>query len=102
MRKRVNLTNYSSFDNAARKLGLKPEKTNELAWTQQRANKILYFYDPQQSIKPSDVDEIEFTKLKKESNSTVIQLISQFRSKGGNGFVEFVDELLSLKRQTKF
>lgn len=101
LRKRVNLTNYSSFDNAARKLGLKPEKTNELAWTQLRANKILYFYDPQQSIKPSDVDEIEFTKLKKESNSTVIQLISQFRSKGGNGFVEFVDELLNLKRKTK-
>lgn len=101
LRKRVNLTNYSSFDNTARELGLKPEKTNELAWTQLRANKILYFYDPQQSIKPSDVDEIEFTKLKIESNSTVIQLNSQFRSKGGNGFVEFVDELLNLKRKTR-
>lgn len=101
LRKRVNLTNYASFDNTARSLGLKPEKTNELAWTQLRSKKTLYFYDPEQSIKPTDVNAEDFNRLKSNANSSIIKLISQFRSKGGNGYVKFVDELLNQKRQTK-
>lgn len=101
LRKRVNLTNYASFDNTAKALGLEPETTNELEWTQFRSKKILYFYDPQQSIKPTDVDADEFYKLKNNSNSTQISLISQFRSKGGNGFVEFVDKLLNQNLHTR-
>lgn len=94
LRKRVNLTNYASFDNTARTLGLDPMKTNELEWTQLRSNKNLYFYDPKQSIKPTDVNPGDFYKLKSNPDSITIQLFSQFRSKGGNGYVQFVDDLL--------
>ena len=97
LRKRVNLTNYASFDNTARALGLIPNETNELEWTQLQSQKALYFYDPKQSIKPSDVNPEDFNKIKGSSNSMTIQLFSQFRSKGGNGYVQFVDDLLDQK-----
>lgn len=45
--------------------------------------KNLYFYDPKQSIKPTDVSPEDFNKLKLHSDSKIIQLFSQFRSKGG-------------------
>jgi uncharacterized protein len=94
LRKRVNLTNYASFDNTARALGLNPNSTNELEWAQIQSEKNLYFYDPKQSIKPTDVNAEDFNKIKSSSNSKTIQLFSQFRSKGGNGYVQFVDTLL--------
>lgn len=97
LRKRVNLTNYASFDNTARALGLIPNETDELEWTQLQSLKALYFYDPKQSIKPSDVNPEEFNKIKRSSNSKTVQLYSQFRSKGGNGYVKFVDDLLDQK-----
>lgn len=97
LRKRVNLTNYASFDNTARALGLIPNETDELEWTQLQSLKALYFYDPKQSIKPSDVNPEEFNKIKGSSNSKTVQLYSQFRSKGGNGYVKFVDDLLDQK-----
>jgi DUF2075 family protein/predicted GIY-YIG superfamily endonuclease len=97
LRKRVNLTNYASFDNTARALGLIPNETNELEWTQMQSLKALYFYDPKQSIKPSDVNPEEFNKIKGSSNSNTVQLYSQFRSKGGNGYVKFVNDLLDQK-----
>ncbi|WP_255050162.1 DNA/RNA helicase domain-containing protein [Lacihabitans sp. CS3-21] len=97
LRKRVNLTNYASFDNTAKALGLIPNETNELEWTQLQSLKALYFYDPKQSIKPSDVNPEEFNLIKQSSNSKTVQLYSQFRSKGGNGYVKFVDDLLDQK-----
>ncbi len=97
LRQRVNLTNYASFDNTARTLGLEPAKTNELEWTQLCSKKTLYFYDPQQSIKPTDVNASEFNKIKNGVQSKTIQLFSQFRSKGGNGWVKFVNDLLEQK-----
>jgi DUF2075 family protein/predicted GIY-YIG superfamily endonuclease/phage repressor protein C with HTH and peptisase S24 domain len=99
LRKRVNLTNYASFDNAARDLGLVPNDTDELEWTQLQSSKALYFYDPKQSIKPSDVNPEKFQKIKASSNSKVLQLHSQFRSKGGNGYVKFVEDLLDQNLQ---
>lgn len=94
LRKRVNLTNYASFDSAARALGLSPKETDELEWTQLQSSKALYFYDPKQSIKPSDVNAEKFEQIKASSNSKVLQLYSQFRAKGGNAYVKFVDDLL--------
>lgn len=97
LRKRVNLTNYASFDNTARALGLNPLTTNELEWTILKSKKALYFYDPKQSIKPSDVNAEDFIVLKNKRESKTIQLFSQFRAKGGNGYVQFVDNLLDSK-----
>lgn len=97
LRKRVNLTNYASFDNTARALGLDPIRTNELEWTILKSKKAIYFYDPSQSIKPSDVNPKEFINLKNRNDTSTIGLFSQFRSKGGNGYVQFINDLLSKK-----
>ncbi len=95
LRKRVNLGPYFKiFDRVCNALSLDKQTSSELAWTQLRANKALYFYDPKQSIKPSDVNAIEFENIKNASNSINVKLYSQFRVKGGNGFVDFVHQLL--------
>lgn len=65
LRKRVNLGPYFKiYDRVCNALGLDKLNTSELAWTQLRSNKVLYFYDAKQSIKPSDVDAIDFENLK--------------------------------------
>ncbi|MBK8669129.1 MAG: DUF2075 domain-containing protein [Saprospiraceae bacterium] len=95
LRKRVNLGPYFAiYDRVCNALKLDKLNTSELAWTQLRSNKVLYFYDAKQSIKPSDVDAIDFENLKNASNSINVKLHSQFRVKGGNGFVNFVNNLL--------
>lgn len=101
LRKRVNLTNYASFDNTARALGLDPLKTNELEWTLLKSKKAIYFYDSNQSIKPSDVNPQDFLNLKLSKDTTTIELYSQFRSKGGNGYVKFIDDLLNKKFESE-
>ncbi|MDP4913304.1 MAG: DUF2075 domain-containing protein [Saprospiraceae bacterium] len=95
LRKRVNLGPYFKiYDRVCNALKLDKLNTSELAWTQLRSNKVLYFYDAKQSIKPSDVDAFDFEQLKKAPNSINVKLHSQFRVKGGNGFVDFVNNLL--------
>jgi DUF2075 family protein len=95
LRKRVNLGPYFAvYDRVCKALKLDIQNTSELAWTQLRSNKVLYFYDAKQSIKPSDVDAIDFENLKNASDSINVKLHSQFRVKGGNGFVDFINNLL--------
>ncbi len=95
LRKRVNLGPYFKiYDRVCNALGLDKLNTSELAWTQLRSNKVLYFYDAKQSIKPSDVDAVDFENLKNASSSIIVKLHSQFRVKGGNGFVDFINNLL--------
>jgi hypothetical protein len=95
LRKRVNLGPYFAiYDRVCNALKLDKLNTSELAWTQLRSNKVLYFYDAKQSIKPSDVDAVDFENLKNASNSINVKLHSQFRVKGGNGFVDFANNLL--------
>ncbi len=95
LRKRVNLGPYFAiFDRVCDALNLNKQNTSELAWTQLRSNKVLYFYDVKQSIKPSDVDAVDFDNLKNAPTSLTVKLHSQFRVKGGNGFVDFVNNLL--------
>lgn len=95
LRQRVNLTNYKSFDDAAKMLGFDPKMTNEVEWVEKQSQRSIYFYDPLQSIKPSDVNEIFFDNLKNLESTVTLKLISQFRSKGGNGYVRFVKNLLN-------
>ena len=95
LRKRVNLGPYFKvYDRVCNALNLDKHNTSELAWTQLRSSKVLYFYDSKQSIKPSDVDAVDFEKLKNAPDSVNVKLHSQFRVKGGNGFVDFVNDLL--------
>jgi DUF2075 family protein/predicted GIY-YIG superfamily endonuclease len=105
LRRRVNLGPYfSHFDKACKKLDLDKNKTSELEWVLLKSKKSIFFYDKDQSIKPSDVNREDFIKLISSDSSSMIELKSQFRVKAGNSYVDFVDSLLNceLPKQKKY
>lgn len=105
LRRRVNLTNYRSFDEGCERLGLDRFNCSELDWVLMQAENVVLFYDEGQSIKPTDTPTKEFKKLKENIDSNVLRLKSQFRVKGGNAYVDFVEGLLqekTIKEPKKF
>src|SRR5699024_9252776 len=96
LRRRVNLgAYYGAFDKACDALGLDKHQSSEVDWVLQQSKKAVFFYDPYQTIKPSDATAAEFERIKTSSGSRVMTLISQFRVRGGQHYVEFVDKLLN-------
>jgi len=98
LRQRVNLGAYfGSFDNVCNALGFDKGKCSEVDWVCKQAGKAIFFYDENQSIKPSDANLRDFLALKEAKSTQVQTLVSQFRVLGGNAYVEFVDALLSVR-----
>ncbi len=96
LRRRVNLgAYYGAFDVVCEKLGLDKNNCSELDWVLKQAKNSVLFYDENQSIKPSDVKKADFDKLKSNRYSKVEYLKSQFRVRGGNDYVKFIDNLLN-------
>ncbi len=97
LRRRVNLGNYfKNYDKANERLGLAKNIGNELDWVVMQGEKTILFYDKGQKIKPSDVNQSDFDKLKNNSETVVSkQLTSQFRVKGGVDYITYIDNLLS-------
>lgn len=95
LRRRVNLGAYfRAFDVVCEKLNLDKHTCNELDWIMKQSESAVYFYDENQSIKPSDVKKEDFDKLKRNNLTKIEYLKSQFRSRGGNDYVNYVDNLL--------
>ena len=104
LRRRVNLGAYfGAFDIVFEKLSLDKSICSELDWILMQSDRAIFFYDENQSIKPSDVKKEDFDLLKLKMNTKVECLKSQFRVKGGNDYVQYIDNLLncSLNSQTK-
>ncbi|MFM2231184.1 MAG: hypothetical protein RL607_2442 [Bacteroidota bacterium] len=95
LRRRVNLGPYFKiFDDVCTALGLDKTTTHELDWMQRTRAKCIYFYDENQSIKPSDVPQEAFIAMKQQPSTVVEPLRSQFRVNGGNGYVDYIRQLL--------
>ncbi len=95
LRRRVNLGAYfGAFDRACEKLNLDKVTCSEVDFVLSQSKKNIFFYDENQSIKPSDVEKFVFDKLKLNPDTNIDYLKSQFRVKGGNAYVKFVDNLL--------
>ncbi len=88
LKRRKNITNYASFDAMNRKLGFTNTGT-ELDWIQAAAMKQVYFYDANQSVRPSDIRP-EFLE---QLNAREFTLETQLRVKGGEEYLRFVDNL---------
>lgn len=98
LRRRVNLGAYfRAFDVVCEKLNLDKHTCNELDWIKKQSESAIYFYDENQSIKPSDVKKEDFDKLKLNSLTKTEYLKSQFRAKGGNDYVNYISKLLNCK-----
>lgn len=101
LRKRANLgAYYGSFDKACEALGFDKHNCSEVDWVCKQAHKSIFFYDENQSIKPSDANPADFTKLKAAGSTQVQTLSSQFRVRAGQPYVKFVDDLLNVRLGT--
>src|SRR3546814_2724662 len=102
LRRRVNLgTYFCVFDKVCKQLGLHKSSSSELDWILMRCPKAVFFYDEDQSIKPSDVRKEDFDKLKDHVRTKIEQLRSQFRVRGGRRYVDFVKNLLKDRKSTR-
>ena len=97
LRQYKNISWMGAFKKNNQKLGLS-DKGNELDWIIANSKNQIFFYDSAQSVKPSDVDSLNFIKLLNEENTLLLNLKSQMRVKGGNNYIQFVDDLLHVKR----
>lgn len=95
LKQRKNLAYYNAFDGPARKLNLDPNSTNEMEWVLLQSKKAVFFYDKFQSIKPSDIDDEQFTILRDKADTKVFRLKEQLRSQGGTAFSEFLERTFS-------
>ncbi|NYT80950.1 DUF2075 domain-containing protein [Alcaligenaceae bacterium] len=96
LRKRVNLgAYYGAFDKACAALGLDKSTCSEVDWVIRQSSKAVFFYDPNQSIKPSDANAADFEDIKRSPGSQVMTLASQFRVRAGQHYVRFIDDLLN-------
>lgn len=101
LRRRVNLgAYYGAFDKACHALGLDKESCSEVDWVVLQSDKAVFFYDPQQTIKPSDAQASDFDAIMSSPNSRVMKLSSQFRVRAGLHYVQFVDDLLNIRLPT--
>jgi len=92
LKRRRNIVNYASFDKTNKLLNLDKDGT-ELDWVLLSSDKQIFFYDKNQSVKPSDIPASKFENLKAAS----YELETQLRVKGGGGFIEFIDSLFEQK-----
>ncbi|MES2628304.1 MAG: DNA/RNA helicase domain-containing protein [Bacteroidota bacterium] len=96
LRQYKNIGFMGAFKKANQKLGLDDTGT-ELDWILKSSKRQLFFYDSAQSVKPSDVDQSSFDALIGKPGSVQLSLNSQMRVTGGNGFIQFVDQLLNCR-----
>ena len=97
LRRYKNIGWLGAFKKNNQKLGLDDSGT-ELDWILANSKNQLFFYDSAQSVKPSDIDSSKFSELIRNKDSLILELKSQMRVQGGNNYIEFVDNLLHVKR----
>lgn len=101
LRRRKNLTQYKTFDENNRRLGLDKNGT-ELDWILLKSNCQIFFYDERQSIKPTDVRKEDFDKLSLRKNFHPYYLETQLRCiRGGNEYVDYIKTVFSLNPPIK-
>lgn len=98
LRRRINLgTYFGTFDATSIALGFDPHQCSEVDWILKQSERAVFFYDTDQTIKPSDATPEVFAALKGSPHTDVQELVSQFRVLGGNPYVKFVDNLLNVR-----
>ncbi|QVK21765.1 DUF2075 domain-containing protein [Mycoplasmatota bacterium] len=93
LRRRVNITNYGSFDKVNKNLELDKNEGNELDWIMKSSRHQILFYDENQSVRPSDVIVEDFYKVKELA--TVYTLESQHRVAAGINYVNYIKNIFT-------
>jgi hypothetical protein len=92
LQRRKNIMGYGSFDMVNRKLGFSNNET-QLDWIIKSSKYQIFFYDENQSVKPSDIRAEDFKKL----NSKKYILHSQMRVEAGEEYIKFIEDIFDLK-----
>lgn len=100
LRQDKNIGWSGTFRKNNRKLNL-GSTGNELDWIMKKSKNQIFFYDPEQSVKPSDVNASDFDKLLAREGTIELELKSQMRIEGGEDYIAFVDDLLNLRLETQ-
>lgn len=100
LRRRTNITNYRTFDQNNRKLGLDKEYGTELDWIMLSSKYQILFYDSSQSIRPTDVRQDRFEEIINSNNTYHYHIRSQLRSKGGEDYIDYIKSVFSNKPPT--
>lgn len=95
LRRRKNLTQYGTFDSNNKTFGLGKNGT-ELDWIMKKSKSQVFFYDENQSIKPTDITKESFECLMIRPNYHPYYLETQLRClKGGNEYLDYVKAIFS-------
>lgn len=97
LKQRKNIPNYGSFDATNKKLGFGEDGT-ELDWILASAKHTIFFYDKNQSIRPSDVNEEIFTSL---GITKKYELQSQMRVEAGDEYINYISDILEMNNPQK-
>ncbi len=95
-----NISYMGSFKENCRKLGLTTD-ADELDWVLLQSDCAILFYDRDQVVGPSGIDEDRFReKIQKEADeekriTAYFNLITEMRVLGGNDYIDFVKSLLN-------
>ncbi len=91
LKRRVNITNYQSFDENNKELGLSNDGT-EFDWILKSSKYQIFFYDNNQTVRPSDINESVFDSIDK----ITFNLKKQIRVKGGERYIDFIKNTLDM------
>jgi uncharacterized protein len=94
LRRRKNLTQYKTFDKNNSRFNLGQEGT-ELDWIIKSSDQQILFFDPKQSIKPTDISKntIDYIIENRLGTEKVFHLETQLRCIGGEEYINYVYDI---------
>lgn len=92
LRQRKNLSGFAPFDNANKFYGLGNEGT-QLDWILRASKAQIFMFDEYQSVMPGDIPIERLEELEAEK----FYLTSQLRVRGGNDYIQFIDNLINMR-----
>ena len=95
LRRRKNLTQYASFDKNNKKLGLDKFQGTELDWIIKQSKRQIFFYDKDQTVKPTDIRPEEFERKTTKQKYLEVHLTSQFRVLAGRDYIKYIKNVLN-------
>lgn len=91
LRRRMNLANYKTHDENNAKFGLGKDGT-ELDWILKQSHHQIFFYDNNQSVRPTDVQSKRFEQLNIKKQYF---LTTQQRCLGGGQYTKYIKSIFS-------
>lgn len=88
---------YDAFDKCCERIGLQPQRATQLDFLLRKTKYQVLVYDENQSIKPTDIPSSEIKKALDSHITIRRELRSQMRCQGGGDFMQYIDDIFSLK-----